>query len=60
MEETHVTLKLNERAARAMYDSVKYTLSKWAGETELDQEQLIILKYHLQACVFEFDFDIPS
>ena len=60
MDEPLVTLKLNERCTRAMYDAVTYALNKWAGETELDQEQLIALRYQLQACVFEFDFDIPS
>jgi len=60
MEEPLVTLKLNERCTRAMYDAVEYALNKWAGETDLDQEQLIALKYQLQACVFEFDFDLHS
>ena len=60
MEEPLITLKLNERCTRAMYDAVNYALTKWAGETDLDQEQLIALRYQLQACVFEFDFDIPS
>jgi len=60
MEEPLVTLKLNERCTRAMYDAVEYALNKWAGETDLDQEQLIALKYQLQACVFEFNFDVHS
>ena len=58
MEEPLVTLQLNERCTRAMYSAVTYALSRWAGETDLDQEQLIALKYQLQACVFEFDYEL--
>ena len=60
MDEPLVTLQLNERCTRAMFDAISYALDKWCGETDLDQEQLIALKYQLQACVFEFDYDIHS
>ena len=60
MEEALITFKMNERCTRAMYDAVCYTLEKWCGETEMDQEQLIALKYQLKACIFEFDFELPS
>ena len=60
MEEPSVTLTLNERQSRAMYHGISYALDRWCGETDMDQEQLIALKYQLQACVFEFDFDLHS
>ena len=51
-----VGLNLDERAVRALHSAVCYTLDKWAGEGELDQEELINLKTFLQGAVFEFQF----
>ena len=57
MDETTVELKLNERCARAMHSAVCFTLDKWAGQENIDQEVLLHMKPQLQACVLEFDFD---
>jgi hypothetical protein len=55
MEETHITMTLNERTTRALHSAVVFTLNKWTGQEPIDQEQLIGLKTALQGCVFEFD-----
>ncbi len=55
-EGPRVGLNLDERAVRALHSAVAYTLEKWAGEGQLDQEELINLKTFLQGAVFEFQF----
>ena len=54
-EEALIELKINERGMRAVHSAVVFTLEKWTGQEEIDQEQLIALKPFLQGCVFEFD-----
>jgi len=49
-----VGLNLDERAVKALHSAVAYTLNKWAGEGQLDQEELINLKTFLQGAIFEF------
>ena len=56
MDEITIDIKANERTIKALHSAVCYTLDKWAGEGELDQEQLLALKPMLQGCLFEFDF----
>ena len=53
-EGPRVGLNLDERAVRALHSAVAYTLDKWAGEGQLDQEELINLKTFLQGAIFEF------
>jgi len=53
-EGPRVGLNLDERAVKALHSAVLYTLERWAGEGEMDQEELINLKTFLQAAVFEF------
>ena len=55
MEEALIELKMDERTTRAVHSAVCFTLEKWTGQEEIDQEQLIALKPFLQGCVFEFD-----
>jgi len=55
MEETHITMTLDERTTRALHSAVVFTLDRWAGQEPIDQEQLLGLKTALQGCVFEFD-----
>ena len=50
-----LTGKTNERTIKALHSAVCYTLDKWCGEGELDQEQLIVLKSMLQGCRFEVE-----
>tara|TARA_B100000073_G_scaffold186831_1_gene154685 strand:+ start:341 stop:526 length:186 start_codon:yes stop_codon:yes gene_type:complete len=56
MDEPLVELKMNERCMRAVHSAVCFTLDKWTGQEEIDQEQLLALKPFFQGCVFEFDF----
>jgi len=57
MEQTEITFTMNERSIRALQSAVIFTLDKWAGQGELDQECLIGIKSSLQGCLFEFNFD---
>ena len=56
-DEPLIELKINERGMRAVHSAVVFTLAKWTGQEEIDQEQLLMLKPFFQGCVFEFDFD---
>ncbi len=51
-----IELTMDERTTRAVHGAVVFTLEKWTGQENIDQEQLIALKPFLQGCVFEFDF----
>ena len=51
-----VGMNFDERAVRALSSAVNYTLDKWAGEGELDQEELLCLKPFLQGATLEFQF----
>ena len=57
MEQSEITFTMNERSVRALHSAVLFTLEKWAGQGELDQECLLGIKPTLQGCVFEFDFN---
>jgi hypothetical protein len=57
MEETDITFTMNERSIRALHSAVVFTLDKWTGQGELDQDCLIGIKSSLQGCLFEFNFD---
>lgn len=57
MSDHLIAVKLNERCTRAIHSAVCYTLDKWTGQEEIDQEQLLELKPMLQGCVFEFDYE---
>ena len=56
MEEALIKFKMDERATRAVHSAVCFTLEKWTGQEEIDQEQLLALKPFFQGCCFEFDF----
>ena len=58
MEGTEITFTMNERSVRALHSAVVFTLDKWAGQGELDQECLIGIKAPLQGCIFEFNYDL--
>ena len=57
MEQTEVTFTMNERSVRALHSAVAFTLEKWTGQGEMDQEWLLAMKPALQGCIFEFDFN---
>ena len=56
----HINMKLDERAVRALSDAVEFTLNKWAGQEDIDQEALLMLKFYLQGCCLEFNFHRPD
>ena len=51
-----VQITIDERGCRALLSAVLFTLDKWTGQGDIDQEQLICLKPFLQGAVLEFDF----
>ena len=57
MEEIVLNVEMNERVVRALHSAVCFTLEKWTGQEDIDQEELFKLKVALQGCIFEFDFD---
>ena len=57
MEQEEITFTMNERSVRALHSAVVFTLEKWTGQGDLDQECLLDIKPALQGCVFEFDFN---
>jgi len=57
MDDPTIEFKINERCTRAIHAAVCFTLEKWAGQGDMDQEQLLMLKPFLQGCVFEFDYN---
>lgn len=60
MDEDTITITINERVIRALLSSVTFTLEKYTGQEDLDQETLLSLKPSLQACVFEFTYHKPD
>ena len=60
MKEFELQFTMNERSIRALHSAVVFTLEKWAGQGELDQECLLGIKPALQGCLFEFDFNRPE
>ena len=57
MEEIVLEVEMNERVVRALHSAVCFTLDKWTGQEQIDQEELFKLRTALQGCIFEFDFD---
>lgn len=56
MLDPEVAITLDERDVRALLSSVSFTLNKWAGQEDIDQESLFKLKPFLQSCLLEFEF----
>ena len=56
-DEFTITLVVNERGVRALHGAVDYTLNKWAGQEDIDQEALIDMRIFLQGALFEFEFN---
>ena len=57
MAQTDITFTMNERSVRALQSAVVFTLEKWAGQGEMDQEWLLAMKPEFQKCILEFDFN---
>ena len=52
-ESTTVSLKIDERAVRALHQAVCWTLEHWTGQGNIDQEELFNLRPFLQGAIFE-------
>lgn len=51
-----VQIIFDERMLRAVNSSVEYTLKKWTGEGNIDQETLFEIRPILQGAILEFEF----
>ena len=56
-EEFKLNIVVNERGIRALHSAVDYTLNKWSGQEEIDQEALIDMRIFLQGALFECEFN---
>tara|TARA_Y100000817_G_scaffold60478_3_gene45259 strand:+ start:4232 stop:4423 length:192 start_codon:yes stop_codon:yes gene_type:complete len=50
-----INVVLDERAVRALSAAVNFTLDKWAGQGDMDQEELFCLKPFLHGAILEFN-----
>ena len=57
MDNPQIEFMMDERAIRALHSAVCFTLDKWTGQEDIDQETLFMLKPFLQGSIFEFDFN---
>ena len=60
MLDPEVVVTFDERDIRALLSSVTFTLNKWTGQEDIDQENLFRLKPFLQGCLLEFEFNRES
>jgi|5_EtaG_2_1085323.scaffolds.fasta_scaffold09648_2 hypothetical protein len=54
-DDVRMVCELDERTCRALLSAIEFTLEKWVGQGELDQEQLFALKPTLQGMILEFN-----
>ena len=59
MKEDEMIIKadFNERQARALSSAINFTLDKWAGQEDLDQEMLLAMKSAFHGMLLEFNFN---
>ena len=50
-----ISIVLDERAVRALSQAVNFTMEKWTGQEEIDQEELFCLKPFLHGAALEFN-----
>ena len=56
-DESHtVQIIFDERMLRAVSSSVEYTLKKWTGEGNIDQQTLFEIRPILHGAILEFEF----
>ena len=57
MNEDELIIKadFNERQARALSSAIDFTLDKWTGQEDLDQEMLFIMKTAFHGMILEFN-----
>ena len=59
MNEDQLVLKcdFDERTTRAISSAIDFTLEKWAGGGDLDQEMLIQMRSAFHSMILEFNFN---
>lgn len=56
MSEDKLEIQLNETTVKALHSAVVFTLNKWTGQEDIDQETLMHLKPFLSKCLLEFQW----
>ena len=50
-----IKAEFDERQARALSSAINFTLDKWAGQEDIDQEMLISMKTAFHGMILEFN-----
>ena len=58
--ENSFTLTLNDRSIRALKEAIDFTLEKWAGQEQIDQEALMIMRPEFDKMMLEMAFNIEK
>ena len=58
--ENSFTLTLNDRSIRALKEAIDFTLEKWAGQEQIDQEALMIMRPEFDKMMLEMAFNIDK
>ena len=59
MEDTF-DITVNDRGIRAIKQAIDFTLAKWAGQEDIDQEGLMQLRPHFNRMLLEVAFNKES
>ena len=51
-----LSAEFDERTTRAISGAINFTLDKWAGQEEIDQEMLMMLRNVFHSMILEFNF----
>ena len=52
-----LTAEFDERTTRAVSGAINFTLDKWAGQEDIDQEMLLMLRNVFHSMILEFNFN---
>ena len=51
-----LSAEFDERTTRAISGAINFTLDKWAGQEDIDQETLMMLRNVFHSMILEFNF----
>ena len=51
-----LSAEFDERTTRAISGAINFTLDKWAGQEDIDQEMLMMLRNVFHSMILEFNF----
>ena len=57
MEEGSFDITVNDRGIRAIKQAIDFTLNKWAGQEDIDQEVLMELRPYFNRMLLEVAFN---